>query len=357
MILNKKSKTYIIAEAGVNHNGSFTLAKKLIEQAKRCRVDAIKFQIFKAENIALKNTKMADYQIRNLKQNISQYKMLNKLELEPHHFLELKKVAKKNKIDFLVSVFDEKSLFFFEKKIKSKVIKIPSGEITNYFLLKRLNLNKYKIILSTGMSNLKEIKDAINLIANHEVYKFKNGKIFIKDKKKFNFIKNKIFLLHCISDYPTEEKYLNLRCIQTLEKQFNLKIGFSDHTSGIDCSSISVALGAQIIEKHFTLDNKMRGPDHSSSLSPKNLKKFVNRIRQTEIVLGNHIKKAQKCEYANMRDIRKSITFKLDVKKNQIIKEDSLTAKRPGNGISPMMVKRYVNKKSKRSYKKDDLLK
>ena len=357
MTYNFNKGTYLIAEAGVNHNGNYLIAKKLVEKAAACKANAIKFQIFNADSLSLKNAKMANYQIKNLKKNISQHTMLKSLELRKGEYIRLKKIASKKNIDFLVSVFDEKSLDYFEKHIKSKVIKIPSGEITNYFLLKKLNLNKYKIILSTGMSNIPEIKDALNLIAKKKVYEFKNKKIFIINKKKYSYIKNRIFLLHCVSDYPTQEKFLNLNCIKTLNDQFGLKTGFSDHTKDIKAATISVALGAKIIEKHFTLNKKMKGPDHSSSLDPSELRILVNEIKKTEIILGSKVKKAQMCEYANMRSIRKSIVANQNIKKFDKISEQMLTAKRPAIGISPMKIKKIINKISKKNIRQNEILK
>lgn len=357
MTFNLNKHTYLIAEAGVNHNGKFTIAKKLIDKAAKCKVDAIKFQIFKADNLSLRNIKMANYQIKNIKKNISQHQMLQSLELRKDEYIKLKKIAKNKNIDFLVSVFDEISLKYFEQNIKSKVLKIPSGEITNYFLLKKINLNKYKIILSSGMSNIAEIKDALNLIAKTKIYSLRGNKIYIINKKKHSFIKKRIFLLHCVSDYPTKDKFLNLNCIKTLNNQFRLNIGFSDHTKGISASTTAVALGAKIIEKHFTLSQKMKGPDHSSSLNPSQLKKLVYEVKKTEIMLGSKIKKAQKCEIGNMKSIRKSIVAKANIKKSERITEHKLTAKRPGTGISPMKIKKLLNKISNKNIKKNEILK
>jgi N,N'-diacetyllegionaminate synthase len=350
-------KTYIIAEAGVNHNGDYKLAKKLISKAAQCKADAVKFQIFKANDICLKNTKMAEYQKKNIKKKMSQYEMLQSFEFLNDEYLKLKNYAKKKNIDFLVSVFDDSSLKYFNKSIKGHLLKIPSGEITNYFLLKSLDLKKYKIILSTGMSNIREIKEAVNLISRCNVYELRNNRIVIKNKKKYSYIRNKIFLLHCVSDYPAEEKFLNLECIKTLKEYFGLNVGFSDHTKGNFASTLAVAVGANIIEKHFTLSKIMKGPDHSSSLNPEELKKFVNRIRRAEIILGSKIKKAQPCELSNIKSIRKSLVARKDIKKNEIIMEDNLTAKRPGTGVSPMQIHKLTNKFSKKNLKKDEMLK
>jgi N,N'-diacetyllegionaminate synthase len=354
-ILDKR--TYIIAEAGVNHNGNYSLAKKLIQKAKNCNADAIKFQIFKADSTSLRNTKMADYQVKNVRKKISQHELLKSLELKKEEYFKLKKIAKLKKIDFLVSVFDETSLIYFDKNINGKVLKIPSGEITNYFLLKKLNLKKYKIILSTGMSNKIEIKNALNLISKSSIYESRNNKIFIKNKKKHAHIKNRIFLLHCVSDYPASENFLNLNCIKTLNEEFGLDVGFSDHTKGISASTTAVALGAKILEKHFTLNRNMNGPDHTSSLDPSQFLKLVREVRRTEIMLGSNIKKLQKCEISNMRAVRKSIVAKKNIIKFEKITEQKLTSKRPGTGISPMRINEFINKASKKNIKKNDLLK
>ena len=357
MTLNfNTNKTYIIAEAGVNHNGKYQIAKKLVYEAARCGANAIKFQIFSASNLSTKSAKLALYQKKNLNKKMSQQTMLKQLELKYQDYLNLKSYAKKCKIDFLVSVFDEKSLDFYEKKIRGNLLKIPSGEITNYFLLKRLNLKKYKIILSTGMSNLNEIVDAINLIVNNNIYKY-TSKVIVKNKKKFNEIKQKIFLLHCVSDYPAKIDYLNLKTISTMKKNFGLKIGFSDHSKSLIASSIAVAAGAEIIEKHFTLNKKMIGPDHSSSMDTKEFKTFVKMIRETKIMLGSKFKKLQKCELSNMKNVRKSLVPIRNIKKGKKILINDLTAKRPGIGLSPMEFKKIINKKAKKNYLKDKIIK
>jgi len=358
MISNSISKkSYIIAEAGVNHNGDYSTAIKLIKEAAICKADAIKFQIFKADDLSTHKAKMAKYQKENLKKKISQHKMLNSLELNNQDYINLKKYAKKKNIDFIVSVFDENSLNFFEKKLRCKILKIPSGEITNYFLLKKLDLEKYKIILSTGMSNLREIKDALNLISNSNIYDYRNKKISIKNNSKYLRIKKRIYLLHCVSDYPADEKFLNLNCIKTLNNEFGLITGFSDHSSSLFASSISVAIGAKIIEKHFTLNRSMKGPDHSSSLDPSQFNSFVSNIRRTELILGSEIKKIQSCEISNMKSIRKSIVASRDINKFEKITFKKLTAKRPASGISPMKIHKLINKKKNKIIKKNQILK
>jgi N,N'-diacetyllegionaminate synthase len=358
MILNSNiKKTYIIAEAGVNHNGKYEIAKKLIKSAALCKANAIKFQIFSASDLATPKAKMAKYQKKNIKKKLSQQDMLKKLELKKNDYLNLKKYAKKNNIDFMVSVFDEKSLDFYEKKIKNKLLKIPSGEITNYFLLRKLDYIKYKIILSTGMSNLEEIMDALNIIAKSKIYDLKKNKIRIRDKKKHFSFKKKVFLLHCVSDYPVSKKFLNLNCINTLIKNFQLITGFSDHSTSLFTSSISVAAGAKIIEKHFTLNKKMLGPDHSSSLNPIQLKKFIQNIRETELILGSDEKKVQPCEVSNMKSVRKSIVALDTINKNEKFSMKKLTAKRPANGLSPINVFKILKKKAKKKFTKNEIIK
>ena len=282
--------------------------------------------------------------------------MLRKLELKEYDYLNLKKYAKKMKIDFIVSVFDEKSLDFFEKNLKCKILKIPSGEITNFFLLKKINYKKYNIILSTGMSNLLEIKNALNLIAKTKIYDYNKKTISIKNKKKLLDFRKKVFLLHCVSDYPAVDNFLNLNCIKTLSNKFGLITGFSDHSKSFLASSISVAKGAKIIEKHFTLDRSMSGPDHSSSMDPSQFKKFIQNIRKTELMLGSGIKEIQPCEVANMKSVRKSIVALSEINKFEKITFDKLTAKRPASGISPMNINRILNKKANQKILKNQIL-
>ncbi len=357
MILNfKNKKPYIIAEAGVNHNGNYYLAKKLVKEASLCKANAIKFQIYDTDILSANNTPLATYQKKNLKKKISQHEMLKNLELSHENFIRLKNYAKKLKVDFLVSIFDEKSLRFAEKNLKCKTIKIPSGEITDYFLLKELNLKRYNIILSTGMSNLKEIAESLNIISGNKVFFIKKNKIKILNKKIHSFLKKKIFLLHCISDYPAQKQYLNLNSIKTLLDGFQLPTGFSDHSLGSLASCLAVAKGASIIEKHFTLNKKMIGPDHSSSLNPYEFKNFVNNLRDTVLMLGKFEKKIQNCEKKNINVVRKSLIALRPIKKNEILNLKNLTAKRVKKGISPMDINKIINKKAKRNYKKDEVI-
>jgi len=353
----KKNKIYIIAEIGVNHNGNINLAKKLIIAAKNSGADAVKFQNFTADSLTTKNSKKAPYQIKNTKNNETQYKMLKKLELKKKDYIYLKKFSKKNKIDFISSIFDEESVNFLAKQLKIKYLKIPSGEITNFLVLRKLQKISNKIILSTGMANTKEIIEAINIISKKKIYKYQKRKVFISNKKLHRKIKNKITVLHCVTDYPVEDKYANLSAIEQLRNSLNLNVGYSDHTKGILAPLIAVSKGAKIIEKHFTLNNKLAGPDHKASLEPNSFSKMVKYIRLFEIMNGSGNKELQKCERKNIDIARKSIVAKKFINKNDYFSFDNLTTKRPGNGINPMKIKKIVNRKSKKNFQPDELIK
>jgi sialic acid synthase SpsE len=356
MLSFKKKSVYIIAEAGVNHNGNFKMAKRLVISAKKAGADAIKFQIFDSNELASKDAKKAPYQIKNTKSNTSQLSMLKKLELDKKELKKLLSFTKKNKIDFMASVFDEKSLNFLTNELNQKIIKIPSGEITNFLLLKKINLNKNKVILSTGMSNMKEIIDAANLIAKKNVYKFIGGKLKIINKTLHKKIKKKLFILHCTTDYPVKDTYVNLNCIEQLKKDLDLVVGYSDHTKDQITSVIAAAKNAEIIEKHFTLNKKLKGPDHIASLNPPEFKDMVDLIRRTKNILGSSKKIIQKCEFKNRRVVRKSLVAKNDIKKYQTIELKDITAIRPANGISPNLLDKVIKKKARKNFKKGDLL-
>lgn len=355
MTLSNK-KIYIIAEGGVNHNGKLSLAKKLVKAAKYAGASAIKFQSFKAENLATKKSKKAPYQLKNTKNNENQFNMLKKLELKHKDYFEIKKYAKKLNIDFISSVFDEQSIDFLTKKIKNKIIKIPSGEINNIFILDKLNINSYKIILSTGMSNLNEIAEAINAICKSKVFTVIKNKIVILNKKKYSQLKKKISILHCVTDYPVEDKYANLNCIETLNNQFKIQTGYSDHTSGILAPLIAVSKGAKIIEKHLTLDKKMDGPDHLASLEPAEFKKMSSFLRKYEELSGNGKKTLQKCELKNIKIARRSLVAKVLIKKGEKFTKNNLTSKRPGTGINPMKINKIIKLKAKKIFLPDAII-
>ena len=330
----KKIKTIVIAEAGVNHNGNIKLAKKLIDVASKAGADYVKFQTFDVDQLILKNTKTASYQKRNLKNDISQYQMLKRYQLTDSNHKELLEYSKKKKIKFLSTAFEEKSLRLLTK-YNLDYIKIPSGEITNYPFLKQISKLKKKILLSTGMATLGEIKQAVKAL---------------RKKKK------DITILHCTSDYPANLKDLNLNFIKKLKK-FGCGVGYSDHSSSIITPSIAVALGCKVVEKHFTLSKQLKGPDHRASLEPQELTKMISLIRDTEITLGLNDKTITKSEQKTKLLVRKSLVANNDIKKGEIFSKKNITTKRPGNGISPFKINKFLGKKSSKNFKKNQFIK
>ena len=352
-----KFKVYIIAEGGVNHNGKLNLGKKIINAAKFCGADAVKFQSYVSENLATKQAYKANYQIKNTKKpNETQYEMLKKLELNLIQLKKLKRYADKKNIDFLYSIFDHERIDSLLKEIKPKFIKIPSGEITNFLILEKLNYKKNKILLSTGMSNLKEIQNALNVLFKKKLYPLsikKNKKVSSKNLLKF---KKNVTVMHCVTNYPVEDKYANLNCVETLANDLNLNIGYSDHTSGILAPIIAASKGAKVIEKHLTLNKKMVGPDHISSLNPKEFKEMVKNIRKFEKMIGTGIKDIQKCEIDNLFVARKSIVAKRTIKTGEKFTYKNITVKRPGSVICASKIKLLIGLHSKKDYKFDDLI-
>ena len=331
------NKVFIIAEAGVNHNGDINLAKKLIDVAKEAGADAVKFQTFKAENLVSKSAKKADYQVENTGNNESQYEMIKKLELSFDDFIELKKYCDEKGIMFLSTPFDDESIEFLNN-LGIEIFKIPSGEITNLPYLRKIGKLEKKVILSTGMADLGEIEDALDVLIN-------------SGTKKEN-----ITVLHANTEYPTPFEDVNLKAMQTISCAFDVDVGYSDHTMGIEVPIAAVAMGAKVIEKHFTLDRNLEGPDHRASLEPDELKAMVSTIRNIEKALGNGIKKPSKSEKKNIEVARKSIVAKRDIKKGEKFSEENLTVKRPGNGISPMRWDEIIGKVANRDYKEDELI-
>lgn len=327
----------IIAEAGINHNGLVHKAIELVKKAKYAGADFVKFQIFKAENVVTKKAKKSKYQKSSARDKSSQYDMIKKLQLSNSDFKKIKSQCKKSRIKFLCSAFDIDSLEFL-KKINEKVVKIPSGEITNYPLLRKIGKLKLNVILSTGMSSQQEIRSAVNVLK-------KNG------------LKNKnLIMLHCNTAYPTPIEDVNLLSIYSLKKKFRCEVGLSDHSKGIEIPIAAVALGAKVIEKHFTLNNNSVGPDHKSSLNPNDFKKMVDSIRNVERALTLKKKNINKSEISNIKIVRKSIVAKKAIKIGEVFTDKNLTTKRPGTGISPMRWERMLGKKAKKNYIPDEIL-
>lgn len=317
----------IIAEAGVNHNGDFELAKKLIDAASEAKADFVKFQTFKADKIVSKDAKKADYQIKNINDNDnSQYAMLKKLEMPEAWHYSLVEYAQQRNIKFLSTGFDEDSIDFLDN-LGIEFFKIPSGEITNKPYLRHIASKKKKVILSTGMANMSEICDAVNIFLESGIHK------------------ENISVLHCNTEYPTPMKDVNLKAMNLIGKEIGVEIGYSDHTIGIEVPIAAVAMGARIIEKHFTLDKNMPGPDHAASLEPDELKAMVTAIRNIEhAISGNGIKEPSESENKNIEIIRKSLHFNKTMKAGQAVTYDDIIAIRPGTGISPMRIDEFIGK-------------
>ena len=331
------NRVFIIAEAGVNHNGDINLAKKLIDVAVEAKVDAVKFQTFKTELCVSKNAKKASYQEENTGKEESQFEMIKKLELDENTHKELIAYCKEKNITFLSTPFDSDSIKLLDE-LGLSTFKIPSGEITNLPYLRQIGgLNK-KIILSTGMANLGEVEAAVEVLV-------KSG------TKREN-----ISLLHANTQYPTPMEDVNLKAMITLKNAFGLEVGYSDHTLGIEVDIAAVAMGAKIIEKHFTLDKSLPGPDHKASLEPDELTAMVRGIRNIELALGDRLKHFSKSESENIKIARKSIVAKCDIKKGEIFSELNICVKRPGDGINPMRWDEVIGQISQKDYKQDELI-
>jgi len=325
----------IIAEAGVNHNGNFKLARKLIDTAKEAGADAVKFQTFKTEKIVGKFAMQADYQKDNTGKEESQFDMVKRLELSYDEFSRLKAYCDERDIIFL-STPDEKDSLDFLVSLGVPLIKIGSGEITNFPYLKQVAMSGLPIIMSTGMSTLGEVDKALNVLQ-------RSGN-------------NSVTLLHCTTDYPTRFEDVNLKAMLTLKEAFKLPVGYSDHTLGNETAIAAVALGATVIEKHFTIDKDLEGPDHKASLNPEELKDFVRAIRNTEKLLGDGIKKPSEREARISMNVRRSIVAARDLKKGTLLEESMLDYKRPGTGVKPEFAYLMIGRKLKRDIKEDELI-
>ena len=328
---------FIIAEAGVNHNGSVDLAKKLIDAASVSGADAVKFQTFKAENLVVKDTQKADYQRQTTDASESQFDMIKKLELDVETHKELIAYCQEKDIMFLSTPFDHESIDLLSD-LGLQIFKIASGEITNLPYLRHIGSLSKKVVLSTGMSNLKEIGDALNILINAGTSK------------------DNITVLHANTMYPTPMEDVNLNAMLTIQKEFSVDIGYSDHTLGIEVDIAAVAMGASCIEKHFTLDKTMNGPDHKASLEPEELKAMVGAIRNIEKALGSSEKKLSLSESENIKIVRKSIVASQDIENGELLTEKNVTVKRPGNGINPMMWDNIIGTVATKDYKIDSLI-
>lgn len=327
-------RTYIIAEAGVNHNGSFELACNLVDAAKKAGVDCVKFQTFKSANLVSRSAQKAEYQ-KDTTGEGSQVDMLKKLELTYDEFLALKDYCDKVGICFLSTPFDFESIHFLDS-IDMPFWKIPSGEVTNYPYLVKIAETRKPVVMSTGMCSMEEIEEAINVLKEYGT----------KD----------ITLLHCNTEYPTPFEDVNLKAMQTMKSVFGLEVGYSDHTKGIEVPVAAVALGATVIEKHFTLDRNMEGPDHKASLEPDELTAMVTSIRNIEKAIGNGDKTPSPSELKNITVARKSIVAAAKIHKGEILTENNITVKRPGTGISPMKWKAVLGTAAIRDFEEDELI-
>jgi len=329
------TKCYVIAEAGVNHNGDIELAKRLIEAAAEIGADAVKFQTFVAERLVSKSGLLAPYQKRTQSKYDSQLELLKSLELTQDEHFELFQYSKKFKIDYLSTAFDLESLVFVDG-LGVRLHKVPSGEITNYPLLQLMSKLKKPVIISTGMATLAEIEAAVSVLLD-------NG-----------LSKADLTILHCTTAYPAPFESINLKAMIGLSEKFKMKVGYSDHTVGNEVAFASVALGASVIEKHLTLDKRMEGPDHGASTEPAEFLNLIRGIRNLEIALGSSEKVESEWESPNKNIVRKSIVAAREIELNELFTIENLTTKRPGDGMSPMKWTEMLGKRSRCSYKIDD---
>ena len=335
--MNNQS-TIIIAEAGVNHNGSIELAKKLIDVAAEAGVDFVKFQTFKAGTLVTQAADKAEYQKEITNTNESQFEMINKLELDRNAHETLIDYCKIKNIQFLSTAFDHDSIDLLDE-LNIPLFKIPSGEITNLPYLRHIGKMGKPIIMSTGMSTLDEVHNALNILIESGVEK------------------EQITILHCNTEYPTPMKDVNLKAMLTIKDELGVNIGYSDHTLGIEVAISAVAMGATVIEKHFTLDRNMSGPDHAASLEPEELKAMVAAIRNIEKAMGGGEKKPSSSEIKNIPIARKSIVAKKIIKKGEGFSEENLTVKRPGTGLSPMLWDKIIGTRATKNFDLDELVK
>lgn len=359
-MIKKENQTYIIAEAGVNHNGSFDIAKELIEKSAHIGADAIKFQIFNADLLAHPDTKQADYQKIQSKTS-TQHELLAGLALKKEEYIELKNIADQHKIQFLATPFDFESLGFLIT-LNVPYIKVSSGDLTHGPLLLKIAQNNQKVILSTGMGNLEEIRQALYILAYGYAHSTKQPKSF-KEILDFccsnnwrSFIQDKVVILHCTSEYPAPVDEINLNVLDTLHTEFSLTVGYSDHSTSLLVPCLAVSKGARVIEKHITLSNEMEGPDHKASLNIEDFAEQIRQIRLTEKILGSFEKVPTHSELKNKAVVRRGIYAACNIKKDQIIDENDLIYLRPEGLISPVHTWDIVGTPAKKNYETLDSL-
>ena len=334
-LIGEGKPCFIIAEAGVNHNGDIRIALRMVDAAVKAGADAIKFQTFRSEDVVTHEAETASYAKKNIGIDLKQIDMLKKIELNYNDFTDLKKYCDKKKIMFLSTPHSFDAIDFLDNLVPA--FKFGSGDLTNLPALKYAAKKGKPIILGTGMATLQEVKDALEVV-----------------KQPGN---ENVVALHCTTNYPCPLKEVNMNAMRIMQKELDCLVGYSDHTMGITVPIMAATLGAVVIEKHFTLDKNLPGPDHKASLEPGELKKMVCKIRNVEIALGNPVKKPTKSEKKIMEIIRKSIIAKNEIKKGILIKQDMLIIKRPGTGLQPSEIKKIIGKKAKRTIKKDEILK
>lgn len=353
--------TYIIAEAGVNHNGSLELAKELVKVAKEAGADAIKFQTYKTETLVTKSALQANYQVENLGEKTSQFDMLKKLELTYENFTELQQYCELLQIEFLSTPFDFESVDFLLDTLNINNVKISSGELTNSPFVHYISTKQKPIILSTGMATIEEIEEALSFIAfglanPKKGVTYKEVQSFYNTQDAQKVLQQFVTLLHCTTEYPAPFETINLNAMVEMKRKFDLTIGLSDHSQGISVPIAAVAMGAQVIEKHFTLDKTLEGPDHVASLNPGELKEMIKSIREVEISLGSGFKQPTEIELQNRISARKSLVAKKTIQIGEVFSKNNLTTKRPGNGIAPSEFWNYIEKVAKKTYQEDEII-
>lgn len=355
-------KIFIIAEAGVNHNGSLTLAKKLVKAAAQAGADAVKFQSFRAADLVTEQTPQAKYQSRNLGVKSSQYEMLRKLELTEAMHEVLERYARKQRILFMSTAFDEDSLEFLTSRFKLPFLKVPSGEITNAPFLLKIARKGLPVIVSTGMSSLDELRQALGVLAfgftasRNVKPSPKNFRLALRSQRGKDNLKKNLILLHCVSDYPAPPEQINLRVLPALQREFGVRVGYSDHTLGIIAPVAAAALGAVVIEKHLTLSRKMPGVDHLASAEPDEFKNMVQGVRQVEKMLGSPRKSPQPCEKKNIPIVRKRLVARAEIRKHDKFSEQNVAAKRSTKGLDPIKFWDLLGTRAKRSFCRDEAI-